>query len=243
MGLLNLTGVTKRFEGLVAVDNVDMELEKREIKGLIGPNGAGKTTLFNCISGVIPPTDGKIEFQGEDITNKSSDSICKLGIGRTFQIVRPLPEMTVFENVLTGVYFGREDSISEEESHREVLDHLDFVGLKKEKNDLAKNLPLADRRLLEIARALATNPHLLLLDEVVSGLNQTEIKEAVQLIEKIREELNVTILWIEHVMSAIFETVDRVAVLSGGRMISEGTPQKIAQDEKVVDAYLGEEYI
>ena len=231
--------VTKRFGGLVALKDVDFVLKKGEILGLIGPNGAGKTTLFNIISGFYKPTSGTVEFQGTDITKLKPHEICKLGIGRTFQIVRPLPDLTVLENVVVGALFGRNKNISQEEAKEIALQYIEFVNLHDKKDQLAKNLNLIERKQLEIARVLATEPKVVLLDEPLNGLNPTEVKDACKLVRRIRDELNITVFWIEHVMRAIMTTAERIIVLNFGEKIAEGTPGEISRDKGVIEAYLG----
>ena len=232
MPLLEGKGVTKYFGGLAALKDVDFEIEEGEIVGLIGPNGSGKTTLLNCISGVLVPTSGRIYFLGQDITGLKPHKICKLGMGRTFQIPRPFMNMTVLENTMVCTDGDRERAL-------EAVRH---VNLEEKINVLAKTLTFHERRRLEIARALAVNPKIILLDEVAAGLNPKEIVEFTGLIKKIRDELGITILWVEHVMKAIMTTAERIIVLNKGTKITEGTPKEVAENPEVIEAYLGEEY-
>jgi branched-chain amino acid transport system ATP-binding protein len=241
MPMLEGTKVTKYFGGLPALKDVDFSLEKGEILGLIGPNGAGKTTLFNVISGFYSPTSGTVRFEDRAIIKLKPHQICRLGIGRTFQIVNPFLNLTVLENVAMGVLFGRNEKASVEEARDIALRHLEFVNLQSRKDDQAKNLNIIERKQLEIARALGTEPKLILLDEPLCGLNPTEIKGACSLVTKIREELNITVFWIEHVMKAIMGTAERIVVLDSGEKIAEGPPLEISRNKRVIQAYLGDE--
>lgn len=235
-------GLTKRFGGLVAVDNVDFNVDKGTILGLVGPNGAGKTTLLNIISGIYRPDRGRVIFKGIDVTGFKPHRFCKMGIGRTFQIVQPFPDLTVFENTLIGAIFGRQGKGGDMADAREkALEILEFVGFLDRKDHLARTLNVAQLKRLELARTLATEPELLLLDEVTTGLNEKESQEAARLIEKIRDE-GVTIIMVEHIMKVIMNLSDSVIVLDHGRKIAEGTPREIASDREVIKAYLGEKY-
>jgi len=238
MPLLKAENVTKRFAGLVAVDNVSFRIEKGDIMGLIGANGAGKTTLFNVIAGVYPPDSGRIIYKGENITHHKAYEVCKKGIARTFQIPKPFLNITVLENVMVGA-LSREESLKE--ARRAALEVLEFVGLVPKKDVLADSLTLADRKRLEIAKALATKPDLLLLDEVVAGLNAVEVEEMIDLVRKVHRK-GVTIFMVEHVMRSIMALCERIMVLHHGEKIAEGTPEEISEDSKVIDAYLGEKY-
>lgn len=236
--LLEVKNVTKRFGGLIAVFNVSFELARGQILGLIGPNGAGKTTLFNCINGVYQPTEGQIIFQGTKTAGWRPYDAARLGLARTHQVVRPLPELTVLENVVIGACYGHEQrSIPEAQEIAEEA--LTFVNLIRRRDQLAKNLNLAQKKRLEMARALAARPHLLLLDETLAGLNPSEIAAMVQIILQIREQ-GVTIFIIEHVMQALMNVSDRVIVLDYGRLIAAGTPTEVANDPNVIEAYLGD---
>jgi branched-chain amino acid transport system ATP-binding protein len=239
--LLAVEGVGVRFGGLAAVNGVSFDVRPGEILGLIGPNGAGKTTLFNLITGLLHPTAGAIRFRGEDITGLPSHAICRRGIARTFQLVRVFPSLTVQENVLVAGCFGREGGGRPlAEARHDAAAHLRTVGLEGCSNHPAGSLPIAGRKRLEVARALATHPALLLLDEVIAGLTPTEGGCLMDLIARIRGG-GTTIILIEHVMRAIMNLSDRIVVLHHGEKLAEGPPREIARDAAVVNAYLGEQ--
>jgi len=237
--ILEVKGLTKHFGGLAAVKNVDFQIKRGEILGLIGPNGAGKTTIFNLISGFLTPDSGEVKFKGERITGlKPPHKITMRRMGRTFQLVRPFNNMTVLENVMVGCFCRTKERRKAEQKAKEILN---FFGLSGYQNSLAANLTIADRKRLELCRALATEPELLLLDEVVAGLNPKETEDIIELIRKISQQ-GITLFVIEHVMQAIMSLSERIIVLSYGEKIAEGTPQEISKNKKVIDAYLGEEY-
>jgi branched-chain amino acid transport system ATP-binding protein len=236
MSLLEIRDVSKRFGGLAALANVSYSLNKGEILGLIGPNGAGKTTLFNVVNGFYPPTKGEVLFKGEKISHLKPHQICKLGIGRTFQVVRPLRRMTVLDNVIASAFLWAKDKA---EAGEIALEALRFTGLYEDRNVLSKGLPLGNRKKLEITRALATRPEMLLLDESFAGLNPSEQNELIDIIRQIRAK-GITIMVIEHHMKVIMALSDRIVVLNYGEKIAEGTPSEIGKNPLVIEAYLGD---
>ena len=240
MHILEGEGVTKNFGGLSAVSDVNFHVDQGEVLGLIGPNGAGKTTLFNLISAALVPKPGIIKFKGQNITGLGAYKICRLGIARTFQTVKIFAGLPVFNNVLIGALFGGSQKMTPAEAEKTTAELLEFVGLSNVSRTLAADLTLANQKRLEVARALATKPELLLLDELMAGLNQTEVSQTMELIKQIRGE-GITIIMIEHVMKAIMNVCDRIIVLNHGKKIAEGTPQEIATSKKVIEVYLGEQ--
>ncbi|MGQ4557594.1 ATP-binding cassette domain-containing protein [Halobellus sp. GM3] len=238
--MLTATNVTKKFGGLVAVDEVDFSIGDEEIVGLIGPNGAGKTTLFNTITGVHPPNTGSITFEGEELVGKKPNHVAKLGIARTFQAVRTFNESTVLDNAMIGAIFGNDESVSMDEATDRARDALAFVGLDDRRDEEAGGLTIADRKQLELAKALAADPTLILVDEIGAGLTPKEIDEITRTLERAREERGVSVFWIEHIMEAIMSVTDRIIVLNQGEKIADGTPAEIRSDERVTQAYLGE---
>ncbi len=239
MRVLEGEKVTKLFGGLSAVFNIDFQINKDEIVGLIGPNGAGKTTLFNLISGAHALTSGTTKFKGEDITRLKPNQICKRGVARTFQLINLFGNMTVFENVYLASLFGKSETVNEPDAKKESLELLEFVGLSAVSSTPAKELTLANQKRLEVARGLATKPELFLLDELMAGLNPSEVAQSMELITKIRN-MGITIFMIEHVMKAIMSVCDRIMVLDHGVKIAEGTPEEISSNKKVIEVYLGE---
>ena len=236
--ILKVDNVSKRFGGLLALDRVSLSVHEGEIFGIIGPNGAGKTTLFNIINGVYPPQDGHVTFRGEDITGLPPFKVVHRGIARTHQVVRPLGELTVRENATVGACFGRENLPLEKAEHT-ADEVLEFVGLTPRKEVVASKLNVAQKKRLELARALAARPILLLLDEVLAGLNPQEVADMLTVVQKIRDQ-SVTIIMIEHLMHAVMNLSDRVFVLDYGAKIAEGTPQEISNSPRVIEAYLGD---
>ena len=240
MRILEGQDVTKHFVGLVAVSHVDFYVDQGEIAGLIGPNGAGKTTLFNLISAAFPIQSGEIRFRDQKLNGLKPHQICKMGIARTFQQTKIFADMPVLQNVLVGAFFGTPTLVSGTAAAREASQALEVVGLSAMKTTPAKDLTLVNQKRVELARALATKPELLLLDELMAGLNATEISEAMELVKKIRDT-GITIFMVEHVMKAIMGVCERIMVLHHGEKIAEGTPQEIACNKQVIEIYLGEE--
>ena len=237
--MLEASNLTKRFGSLVAVDGVEFAIDEGEIVGLIGPNGAGKTTLFNLLTGIYEPTAGSFSLDGRVLTGLSTPAIARAGIGRTFQIVRTFSGSTVRENVMNGVLFGNGASVGVAEARTVAEEYVSFVGLADEIDTVASELTIAERRRVELARALAMEPRILLLDETASGLNPSEVERISGTIASIREEYGTAVFWVEHIMDAIMGTVDRIIVLNHGEKIAEGPPAEIQADEAVAEAYFG----
>lgn len=253
--LLQTKAVTKRFGGLTAVNAMDFSIGKGQICSIIGPNGAGKTTFFNTLTGIYRPEDGEIRFQDTMLVGKRSDQIAALGISRTFQNIRLFGNMTVIENILVGMFTRLRQSAwgvilrnklfldEEEHAHLRAIELMEFVGLRGVGDELARNLPYGVQRRIEIARALASDPKLLLLDEPTAGMNPHETQDAMKLFRRLRDELGITILLIEHDMRVVMGISERVSVMDYGQKIAEGTPEEIRNNPRVIEAYLGREAI
>ena len=236
MSLLRVNGISKIFGGLAALSNVTFSVNRGEILGLIGPNGAGKTTLFNVVNGFYAPSKGEVFFKEEQISRFKPHRICKLGIGRTFQVVKPLQRMTVLDNVIASAFLRAKNKAHAEEI---AIENLKFAGLYEDRNIISKGLPLGKRKRLEVTRALATKPEMLLMDESFAGLNPTEINDQIEIIRQIKGK-GITMMVIEHHMKVIMSISDRIVVLNYGENIAEGTPSEIGKNPLVIEAYLGE---
>jgi len=237
--VLEIAGLTKRFGGFTAVKEVSFGLNEGEILGLIGPNGSGKSTIFNLISGALRPSAGSIRFEGHEVGGTSPAEICHLGIARTFQIPRPFRKLSIRDNVMVAAYYGQNGTISRAESERRAEDALAAVQLPREPGVMVDGLGAAGLKKLELARALATQPKLLLADESLGGLDDAEIEQAADMLSAIRDERGITIIWVEHIMGVLMRVVDRCIVLDHGEKIAEGAPQEVAHDPRVVEVYLG----
>ncbi|MBZ5533347.1 MAG: ABC transporter ATP-binding protein [Acidobacteriia bacterium] len=238
MNILEVTGLTKRFGGVVALKDVTFVVPERQICGFIGPNGAGKTTLFNVITGTFAPTSGQVKLRGHDVTGMKSSKLVKMGVARTYQIVRPFKAMTVLENVQVAVHYGRHAVTRTAPAKERAMELLQQVGLDRKANLLASVLSLGEQKRLEVARAMATHPDLLLLDEICGGLNSSETKSMLELLHRIRES-GATIMYVEHDMKAVMSVCDRITVLDFGQKLAEGKPEEIQNNEEVINAYLG----
>lgn len=239
MSILTVENISIRFGGLVAVHDLSLCVEPGEILGLIGPNGAGKTTAFNMISGYYHPDEGRVIFDGQDVTRRRPDQICKLGLARTFQVVKPFPHLTVFENVVVGAY---NRTNNKKVAGRKAQEVIDFLGMSDMAQQLAGSLPVASRKRLEIAKALATGPKMILLDEAMAGLRPAETDQIIELVRQVSNE-GIAMLLVEHVMRVIMSLADRIVVLHHGEVIAQGEPNAVVRDQAVIDAYLGGETV
>ncbi len=243
MALLSVSGLTKTFGGFTAVSNVSFEVREGEILGLIGPNGSGKSTTFNCVAGMYVPTTGSIKFGGRDIAGLPANKVCQTGIGRTYQIPRPFRNLTLLENVALSAWFGQhgrmESHVDRALAWRQAGDALALVGLPTDGRTTTDGLGAAALKKLELARALATQPKLLLADESLNGLDHTEMDQAADMLQRIRREKGITIVWVEHIMGVLMRVVDRVVVLDHGEKIFDGAPAAAQADKRVIEVYLG----
>jgi branched-chain amino acid transport system ATP-binding protein len=239
--LLQVENIVKNFGGLTALNRVSFHVDSGEIVGLIGPNGSGKSTMFNVINGFLRVDSGRILFDGRNIVNRSSHYICRRGMGRTFQLVKPFKNLTVMQNMMAGCLYGSSNIWRKSDAEKRANEILDFIGLRDKAGSHVRDLTMMERKWIEVGRAVATHPKLLLLDEFMAGLNPTEVDTAVERVRKLRD-MGITIIIVEHNVKVITRCSDRVVVLNAGQKISEGTPQQVIEDPEVIAAYLGKSY-
>ena len=237
--MLTVQGLTKRFGGFTAVNGISFEVRKGEILGLIGPNGSGKSTTFNLVAGLYVPTSGSIRLDDREIGGLPSAKVCRMGVGRTFQIPRPFRKLSIVENAMLAAYYGSSTPVTRAEAEKHALDALELIGLPRDPGARVDGLGAAGLKKLEMARALATRPKLLLADESLGGLDESEMMQAAEMLKRIRDERGITIIWVEHIMGVLMKVIDRCLVLDHGELIAQGSPTEVAHDPKVVEVYLG----
>ena len=237
--MLQVSGLTKRFGGFTAVDGISFELERGEILGLIGPNGSGKSTTFNLIAGTFPPSSGSVKLDGREIGGLPPNRICRMGVARTFQIPRPFRKLSILENATVAAYFGASQPLTSAQARENAREALELIGLPSDPAARVDGLGAAGLKKLEMARALATRPKVLLADESLGGLDESEMEQAALMLKRIRDERGVTIIWVEHIMGVLMKVIDRCLVLDHGELISQGRPSEVAHDPRVVEVYLG----
>lgn len=239
--MLTVQGLTKQFDGFTAVNGLSFEVKAGEILGLIGPNGSGKSTTFNLIAGLLAPTAGVIRLDGRDIAGLASPQVCKMGVGRTFQIPRPFRKLSILENATVAAFFGSAEALTRGEAEKRAAEALDLVGLPTAAGARIDGLGAAGLKRLEMARALATRPKLLLADESLGGLDETEMLQAAEMLKQVRDERGITIVWVEHIMGVLMKVIDRCLVLDHGELIAHGSPAEVTHDPRVIEIYLGTE--
>ena len=237
--MLTVSGLTKKFGGFTAVNGISFELARGEILGLIGPNGSGKSTTFNVIAGLYAPTAGSVRLDGREIGGLSPNAICKLGLARTFQIPRPFRKLSILENATLAAYYGSTEPLTRAQAREHALEALELIGLPRDADARVDGLGAAGLKKLEMARALATRPKVLLADESLGGLDEAEMEQAAQMLKRIRDEKGVTIIWVEHIMGVLMKVIDRCLVLDHGELIAQGKPHEVTHDPRVVEVYLG----